>query len=515
MRKLHVRLHVAMTIALLTFPLLASSQNGTLPNVQWNATKVFDLGLEQVYNLYIDTLGLNDVETVICFQTKDGKLIKTDFNGNILRTEDNPYTYFTCYKGDTLIIKGNSFVNEKGDTLKFRKDNGNVFTSYITATQSSVYFYDKAKVPELFVMGFIGCYKGSFENASSFDTGIRDDESKFLGMCCSEGLLFDVIITAEAKSIIEYWKESDSDSRVRSVIPVNNPAGIGAYGDFLYVYSNTDKALYRLETPDGIGISALITEPEEEPEDEPEEEDDEEEDYLDTIYPLNMDFIPAPNKMFVKKVPGVTNDYIVSLLDEQLNDKYHITGWYGDFCKVDVVEDSLIDGAITELLKSDSVAITRRILYFRPDYEFFIEHGYPIDEYCEICIFSDITYCIRKKYTQDTVDSLANLYGLKRTTDQYEPKRLGSLAVPKTADIFDIAQKLYDTQCFTYISLSMYMRVKLSDTTPIGEIETEQVEILDTQYYNLSGQRINTPSGLTIVVTRYSDGSVHTEKRLF
>jgi len=59
------------------------------------------------------------------------------------------------------------------------------------------------------------------------------------------------------------------------------------------------------------------------------------------------------------------------------------------------------------------------------------------------------------------------------------------------------------------------MRVKLSDTTPIGEIETEQVEILDTQYYNLSGQRINTPSGLTIVVTRYSDGSVHTEKRLF
>lgn len=219
--------------------------------------------------------------------------------------------------------------------------------------------------------------------------------------------------------------------------------------------------------------------------------------------------------MFVKKVPGVTNDYIVSLLDEQFNDKYHITGWYGDFCKVDVVEDSLIDGAITELLKSDSVAITRRILYFRPDYEFFIEHGYPIDEYCEICVFNGVSYHIRRGYTQNTVDSLANVYGLTNTPDKDSHGAYGSLSAPKTADIFDIAQKLYDTQCFTYISLEMHMRVKYNDTTPIRKIETEQVEILETQYYNLSGQRINTPFGLTIVVTRYSDGSVSTEKRLF
>ena len=508
MKQFILNLKVAMTIALLSFPLLATGQNGTLPNVQWNATKVFDLGLEQVYNLYIDTLGLNDVETVICFQTKDGKLIKTDFNGNILRTEDNPYTYFTCYKGDTLIIKGLSIVNEKGDTLKLWKDNGEY--SYIAATQSSVYVYEKYTFPGVCVMGYILCYKGSFEKGSGFDTGIRDDDSKYLGLCCSEGFLFDVIITAEAKSIIQYRKESgDEKSRVRSVIPVNNPAGICAYGDFLYVYSNTDKALYRLETSDGKGISAIIPEPEEEPEEDPEEE----EDYQETIYPLNMDFIPAPNKMFVKKVPGVTNDYIVSLLEEQFNDKYRITGWYGDFCKVDVVEDSLIDGAITELLKSDSVAITRRILYFRPDYEFFIEHGYPIDEYCEICVFNGVSYHIRRGYTQNTVDSLANVYGLTNTPDKDSHGAYGSLSAPKTADIFDIAQKLYDTQCFTYISLSMHMRVKLSDgTTPIGEIETEQIEIQETQYYNLSGQRINAPSGLTIVVTRYSDGSVRTEK---
>jgi hypothetical protein len=34
------------------------------------------------------------------------------------------------------------------------------------------------------------------------------------------------------------------------------------------------------------------------------------------------------------------------------------------------------------------------------------------------------------------------------------------------------------------------------------------------EYYNLSGQKIDSPSGLTIVVTRYSDGSIRTEKKL-
>ncbi len=36
-----------------------------------------------------------------------------------------------------------------------------------------------------------------------------------------------------------------------------------------------------------------------------------------------------------------------------------------------------------------------------------------------------------------------------------------------------------------------------------------------TEYYDLLGHRIDTPSGLTIVVTRYNDGSMRTEKKLF
>lgn len=500
------KIKAIITTIWMAFPLLGTSQNNDLPQIQWNAIKVFDLGLDQVYNLYIDTLGFNGVETVICFQTKTGQLIKTDFDGTILSAEKNPYTYFACSDGDSLIIDGYSIVNEKGETLNYVIPSD--YCSYITVSKKGVYVFAGYNHS---VVGYIaGFYKKTFNKMSSrFSANIMDSDY-ISGLCYSDGLIFNIICTSIPRNYLEYRKVSDPGSRTSRILRVNNPAGIGAYGDFLYVYSNTDKALYRLETPDGIGISALITEPEEEPE----EEDDEEEDYSDTIYPLNMDFIPAPNKMFVKKVPGVTNDYIVSLLDEQLNDKYHITGWYGDFCKVDVVEDSLIDGAITELLKSDSVAITRRILYFRPDYEFFIEHGYPIDEYCEICVFNGVSYHIRRGYTQNTVDSLANVYGLTNTPDKDKHGAYGSLSAPKTADIFDIAQKLYDTECFTYISLDMHMKINMHETS-IRKIDSEQKEILETQYYNLSGQRIGTPSGLTIVVTRYSDGAIRTEKKLY
>ncbi|MBR5934547.1 MAG: hypothetical protein IKZ89_00175 [Bacteroidaceae bacterium] len=34
-------------------------------------------------------------------------------------------------------------------------------------------------------------------------------------------------------------------------------------------------------------------------------------------------------------------------------------------------------------------------------------------------------------------------------------------------------------------------------------------------YYDISGRKMDAPSGLTIVVTPYSDGTVRTEKKLF
>ncbi|MBO7049978.1 MAG: hypothetical protein J6W42_05120 [Bacteroidaceae bacterium] len=43
----------------------------------------------------------------------------------------------------------------------------------------------------------------------------------------------------------------------------------------------------------------------------------------------------------------------------------------------------------------------------------------------------------------------------------------------------------------------------------------ETVNIVSESYYDLLGRRMDTPSGLTIVVTRYTDGTIRTEKKLF
>ena len=46
-------------------------------------------------------------------------------------------------------------------------------------------------------------------------------------------------------------------------------------------------------------------------------------------------------------------------------------------------------------------------------------------------------------------------------------------------------------------------------------IKNTVVSKVNESYYDMLGRCVETPSGLTIVVTRYSDGSVHTEKKLF
>lgn len=50
---------------------------------------------------------------------------------------------------------------------------------------------------------------------------------------------------------------------------------------------------------------------------------------------------------------------------------------------------------------------------------------------------------------------------------------------------------------------------------PSDVLEVPASDIKETTFYNLSGRKINEPSGLTIVVTRLSDGKVHIEKKLF
>jgi hypothetical protein len=108
---------------------------------------------------------------------------------------------------------------------------------------------------------------------------------------------------------------------------------------------------------------------------------------------------------------------------------------------------------------------------------------------------------------------LANVLGLSRSPDLYEPDIKGMLHAPKTTDIFNLAVKLYESGYFTRIQLQTHKQYFPS--TSVQDITQNTAQVVETVYYNLLGQKTTSPAGLTIVVTRYSDGSILTEKKLF
>ena len=220
--------------------------------------------------------------------------------------------------------------------------------------------------------------------------------------------------------------------------------------------------------------------------------------------------VEVPNKLFIKKKEDVDNSAIVSILNGIVKAQFEI-GWIGDKCKV-VVEDSKIDNIITELLKEESVLAARRIYCFKSDYDYANKNGISISENQEVCPLNNITCGVNGDIDTNVMDSIALALNLEVVKTVTGPFGGAKFMTPKTADVFEIAQKIFESGYFTYTQPELYMKVVLAYTTNVKDV-TE--EITETLYYNLSGQKIDSPSGLTIVVTRYSDGTVSTEKKLF
>ena len=504
MKRMIFNLKRLMTIALLLLSLYSMGQNQIDTDFKWNAVKVFNLDFDDVYNIFIDTLNAANGEAAFCFQTNSGKLIKTDIKGVTLSTVDNPDTFFTFYNGDTLIVKDNSIINGEGKVIhEFGKKNYPEKYSYITASPIGLLIFNFSNYFYELEYGYVALINPivDYEPDLKFNTlsGVP-----ITGLCYSDGFVFAIQANTDnmcylTRRIVDNSKKQSEDN-----VPIEGTAGIAGYNGYLYVYSNTDKALYRLETPEGHGIEALKEKPV------PDNHN-----HNETIYPLYLDYVVIPDRFFVKKSTGVTQDYLISLLEDEFNGNYQIEGWIGDdICKV-IVDDSLIDLAVTKLLNNDSILVARRIYADRGSYEHYLNGAHIKLDEIEMCIFSEIAYGIRNGYSQNQMDSIADVYGLVNTPNPYNSKNEGMFGLSKTTDIFEMSRTLYEIGCFTYIQPNMYMQVVLLNPTLAEEKEKQPVQVLETKYYNITGQTTDSPSGLILVVTRYSDGTVSTEKKLF
>ena len=226
----------------------------------FNPVKVFDLDTDSIYNFYIDTIGTESGNAVFCFQTITGKLIKTDSDGSIISTTPNPYKYFAVYQGDTLILDDTIVINSNGDHIASILYEGEkrweLFEShFISVSPSGIYTYWglNPHSTEASYGDKIRNVIGSDRLTSSiFATHI-------IGLCVYQETIYALHYNFSDEYVFIGCKHepiSPSYDTFIDQVNLRNPAGIAGYKGSLYVYSNIDKALYRLEQTEPTNVNA-------------------------------------------------------------------------------------------------------------------------------------------------------------------------------------------------------------------------------------------------------------------
>ena len=217
-------------------------------------------------------------------------------------------------------------------------------------------------------------------------------------------------------------------------------------------------------------------------------------------------YYELPNRLYIQKNANVTQDYINVLLKSLIGSDYEKDWPFDEICRV-VTYDAFSDSIINELLNDNGIQSARRVYVSKENY--YRYRYYPELERGEEWFFNEITCCFKGEPDQIKVDSISNALGLKI---QEINKTYIVFKTSKNTDIFDISQKLFESGCFIEVNPQFGVPPIVgtwSDVRPIS------ADALGTVYYNLSGHKVDSPSGLTIVVTQYTDGSRRTEKTVF
>ena len=239
MRKIIVLLAMALSASLKTYA-----------HDTWNAVNVFDLNYStgSVGKMYIDSVGSTD-DAVFCFHTKIdsfNKIIRTDFEGNIIDVTASPsYSYYTVFNGDTIYINypGGAIVNAiNGDTIY---KSSSFYPIGIASSSTGLYTHLRHSMrsptpPVVNILTGIGIY-------STWST--------LSGLCCGEGVVY-ILEPQNDNSLLTYVYE-DISGKNQAIVPVDNPNGMGVYRGSLYIYSQSDKAVYRLESPSKTSVYSI------------------------------------------------------------------------------------------------------------------------------------------------------------------------------------------------------------------------------------------------------------------
>ena len=214
--------------------------------------KIFQTYIDSVYNFYIDSINTVSGGVVFCFQTTTGKLIKTDFEGNILSNLRNPYSFFTFFNGDTIILKDSVIVKTTNDTIatvKFYSPAKPFQCKYLTASTSDIFTY-------LDSIGWSCHVQRVF--AKTISERLLFYIGSLSGLCYYQERVYALQsnISSNNGRIVSKKLNNNEDTDI-TIIPIIDPVGISGYNGCLYVFSNDDKCLYRIVTSEETNINSV------------------------------------------------------------------------------------------------------------------------------------------------------------------------------------------------------------------------------------------------------------------
>lgn len=439
-----INLKVATTIALLTFPLLAMGGD---------PIKVFGLNIDNVYNMYIDDPGSADGEVIFCFQTTN-QLIKTNAKGQVVKTTPNPYQYFSVFGGDTLILNGHSVVNEEGNiVVDYPVINGSY--EYITASSSGIYVFQNV---------YTNRPVDTASSVQNFRTRTKVFNAHDIkGLCNSGEILYGIGKQSSESypSILTWVVDEKNNNYYQMPLTIKEPRGIAENSDYLYIYSDADKVLYKIESPlplnqnttprsaDSLNIgsdtlfiyernwnysdllSAEIST-----------------DNIDSVvlYSLTTD-------LYIQKNNKASKRDIESLVKQYLPDARFSwdSGDYDYRCNV-TTSSPRLDDAVDSLINKDAIALVSK-RYLRKEWKDLLDL-YPFADDIYVFGFSNqiyITYL--DEGTRKTADELINTMGLDITTidsTRTDKHKSAYLLCPKSIDVVSAANRLYESGLFLY-----------------------------------------------------------------
>lgn len=220
----------------------------------------------------------------------------------------------------------------------------------------------------------------------------------------------------------------------------------------------------------------------------------------------------TPGRFTVKKGNDTDKSVIETIIDGYLSQPSY--RWITDNLCIVETEDQLVDAAIANIRNEASVISANRNYLIPAEYERTLKEGtdYPAD----YCFDERIILKLKSGVSESVKDSLRNARSL---TVVNENSAYYTWAAGKTDDILAHCAGLYDSGLVEWAEPNWVTGFKIiwhgqTDTTT-GIDQHITVQETGISYYDLTGRKMESPKGFTIVVTNYSDGSTKVKKVLY